>query len=252
MPHILPALAIALICIPAFGENALAGLTLNGAAKIVTDRGGQSVILLNPAEQGPGGSVFTTNIIQFNSKYTFSTFFQFRMAHPGGIGAADGIAFVLQTVGPSALGGGGGGLDYNGIAPSVAVEFDTFYNPPFDPNNNHVAILTGGQLNDLDAQSPYGVTNCDKPTGVFGCMANGDAWSVWIDYDGTNLSVAIADKSTTRPRNLITYPIDIPGLLGQDSAYVGFTAGTGNGWESHEIASWRFSETKPPAGLQAR
>jgi hypothetical protein len=73
-----------------------------------------------------------------------------------------------------------------------------------------------------------------------------------LRYHARWLSVAIADNSTTRPANLITYPIDIPSLLGQDPAYVGFTAGTGNGWESHEIASWQFSETKPPAGLQAR
>ena len=31
---------------------------------------------------------------------------------------------------------------------------------------------------------------------MLGCMSNGDAWSVWIDYDGIKLNVALADNST--------------------------------------------------------
>lgn len=75
-------------------------------------------------------------------------------------------------------------------------------------------------------------------------MSNGDIWSVWIDYDGATLDVAIADKSVTRPANLISYPIDIPGLLGgHNTAYVGFTAAGGNGWENHLIVDWGFTPT---------
>jgi hypothetical protein len=160
------------------------------------------------------------------------------------------MAFVIQADSPDALGGNGGCLGYagfgnctapfnGGIAPSIAVEFDTAQNSPYDINDNHVAILTGGVLNDADPQTPYATTNC-QPTGGFGCMNNGDVWSVWIDYDGTNLNVAIADNSTTRPANLISYPVDIPGIIGQDSAYVGFTAGTGAGAENHYILNWKF------------
>jgi hypothetical protein len=92
--------------------------------------------------------------------------------------------------------------------PSVAVEFDRFQNSPYDINDNHVAILTGGQLNDTDPQTPYGVTDC-QPTGAFGCMNNGDVWSVWIDYDGTSLHVAVADDSDRRPANRATRTITL-------------------------------------------
>jgi hypothetical protein len=71
---------------------------------------------------------------------------------------------------------------------SVALEFDTWQNSLYDVNNNDAAILTRGQLNDTDAQTPYGVTNC-QPKG-FGCMNNGDVWSAWIDYDGTRHRLA--------------------------------------------------------------
>ena len=235
--YALPAVAACLLSIQAFG--ATSGLTVNGSAKIFTGPGGGPVILLTPAQQSQAGSVFTTNSIVFDSTYTFATFFQFKMTDPGYYGASDGMTFVLQTQGASAIAANGGDLGYAGITPSVAVEFDTWQNP-FDINDNHVAILTNGQMNDLDPRTPYGVTNCQPSTGVFGCMSNGDTWSVWIDYDGTNLRVAIADNSPTRPADLMSYPIDIPSILGQSSAFVGFTAGTGAGFENHVIANWKF------------
>ena len=225
----------------AFSDSAVTpGLTLNGAANILTGPDGHSMLLLTPAKQSQAGTAFTTKSIPFNPKYRFSTFFQFKMTDPGAAGAADGIAFVLQTQGANALGGDGESMGYGGIAPSVAVEFDTWQNS-FDINGNHVAILTDGQLNDIDPQTPYGVSNCQPSAGIFGCMSNGDLWSVWIDYDGTDLNVAIADNSTVRPANLISYPIDIHRILGQSSAFVGFTAGTGAAWQNHYIVNCQFT-----------
>ena len=222
-------------------------LTANGSAKITPGLHG-SILQLTTASGSESGSVFTTDQIGFDSRYRFKTFFQFQMTDPGGLGAADGMTFVLQREGPTAVGANGGDLGYLGIAPSVGVEFDTFYNPGIDINNNTVSIVMGGEMSDLDPSTPYGVTNCSNPTGVFGCMANGDVWSVWIDYDGTTLDLAIADNSTTRPANLISYPIDIAPLLGESSAYVGFTAATGAGWENHYILFWHFAAAPAGAG----
>jgi len=236
--YTLPAVAACLLSIPTFG--ATSDLTLNGSAKIVTGPQGGSVLWLTPAQQLQAGSAFTTDSIAFGPKFKFSTFFQFQMTDPGYYGASDGMTFVLQTQSATALGAGGGDLGYLGITPSVAVEFNTWQNVPFDINDNDVAVLTNGDITGLDPQTPYGVTNCQPSTGAFGCMSNGDTWSVWIDYDGTNLRVAIADTSTTRPADLMSYPIDIASILGQSSAFVGFTAGTGAGFENHVIANWIF------------
>jgi hypothetical protein len=175
-----------------------AALTFNGSAKALTGPKGHSVLWLTPAQVDQAGSVFTTDSVVFNPKYEFATFFQFKMADPGSDGASDGMTFVLQAESASALGSNGGCLGYCSITPSIAVEFDTWHNAGVDYNDNHVGILTGGEFIEIDPQTPYGVTNC-QPTGAFGCMSNGDIWSVWIDYDGTNLNVAIADDSTTRP-----------------------------------------------------
>ena len=63
---------------------------------------------------------------------------------------ADGFTFTIQNVGPTALGGNGGGLGYGpnpntgttgGIAKSVAIKFD-FYN-----NNGEGTDSTGLYMN---------------------------------------------------------------------------------------------------------
>ena len=61
-------------------------------------------------------------------------------------GGADGIAFVLQQVSTS-VGTGGGGMGYQGITPSFAVEFDTWQNNnQNDPFYDHLAIQRNGNL----------------------------------------------------------------------------------------------------------
>jgi hypothetical protein len=216
-------------------------LTFNGSAKPVSGPQGAPALLLTPAKEDQAGSVFTSTFIVFGSQYKFRTVFQFKMTDPGPGGASDGIAFVIQSEGATALGSNGGGLGYEGITPSVAVEFDTWDNAGYDINDNHVAVLINGEIKGVDSKTPYGATNC-QPTGAFGCMSNGDVWSVWIDYDGAYLHVALADNSTTRPADLLNYPVDIGSILGQVPAFVGFTAGTGLGYENHFVSNWQFTE----------
>jgi hypothetical protein len=247
--------ALAVVCVtsasadfayPGFASTA--GLTINGnAATTVTGDG--SVLRLTPAATGKGGSAFTTSQISLGAGASFSTFFQFRFSNPGGISPADGIVFVLQTVNNN-VGGVGGGLGYQGIASSVGIEFDTFNNGPAfgDPNGNHVAVDTGGALNGsgviVNGQSACG--NVGTVTGTLNCMANGDVWSVWIDYDGTNLQVALADNSIVRPSNIINQVINISSFLGSTSAFVGFTGGTGSGFENQDILNWQLVQRFAP------
>jgi hypothetical protein len=60
---------------------------------------------------------------------------------------ADGIAFVIHNDprGFRAYGSFGEGIGYKYIAPSVAIEFDTYQNPWYnDPYSDHVAYLENG------------------------------------------------------------------------------------------------------------
>jgi len=64
---------------------------------------------------------------------------------------ADGIAFIMQTVGNQAIGATGGGLGFAGFSPSLGIEFDTWSNASEfaisgDPSSDHIAILQNGTI----------------------------------------------------------------------------------------------------------
>jgi hypothetical protein len=214
--------------------SSTAGLVLNGNTAVATTADGK-VLRLVPDLPGKAGSAFSST--QINAS-TFSTFFQFRITHSLGC-VADGFVFVIQPV-SSGVGGGGGGEGYLGITPSVGVEFDDFFNGGLDPNGNHIGVLSNGNL------SPYlGPGPVTPPT----TLSNGDLWSAWIDYNGTNLEVRVADGSSTRPTNaILTVPINVAATLGQNAAFVGFTAGTGACQANHDIIQWQYNDTFSPIG----
>ena len=55
------------------------------------------------------------------------------------------FAFVIQGEGVDALGTNGKGMGYSGINNSLAVEFDTYFDPEEnDPYENHISIQTRG------------------------------------------------------------------------------------------------------------
>ena len=68
----------------------------------------------------------------------------------------DGFAFVIQDTDPVALGGEGQEMGYGGIANSIAVEFDTWYNhDTLDPGENHVSVHTRGSREGTSANQSY-------------------------------------------------------------------------------------------------
>ncbi|MGH8216799.1 MAG: PEP-CTERM sorting domain-containing protein, partial [Rhodanobacteraceae bacterium] len=81
-------------------------------------------------------------------------------------------------------------------------------------------------------------------------------WTALITYDGgTNLlNVTLTDPAEGGSFDAISdYSIDISGLLGTNTAYVGFTGGTGAGWQNEDILNWTFANTAtlppPPTGV---
>ena len=169
--------------------SATANLSLKGTAAAMQTNDG-TVLRLTKAECCSAGSAFTATAVPFQiAADTFSTFFQFRITNTGGISPADGIAFVIRETGTAALSSTANSVGYDGIGNSLGIKFDTYQNDK-EINDNFIAIQTNGALLDEFTQTPFGVANCTTPVGIVGCMANGDLWSVWIDYDGVNLHIA--------------------------------------------------------------
>jgi hypothetical protein len=219
--------------------SSTAGLTLNGSAAQAG-----SVLRVTPANFGQSGSAFSTSTVSLASNASFSTFFQFRFTTPGGacdgLGCgADGLVFVVQTVGNN-VGGAGGGIGYAGINNSVGIEFDTWNNGSGDNNSsNHIGADVNGDVNSIVLAE---VTEAD--------MNDGDIWSVWVDYNGgTNLLEARMNRSGVRPSNaLLSLTRDLATDLATTNAFVGFTSGTGAAYANHDVLSWTLEDRFAPIG----
>jgi hypothetical protein len=175
----------------------------------------------------------------------FETTFQFQLTHQGGLGnGADGFAFVLQNSGRAAIGGRGnaGGFavgdglgDPNrpGIPKSLAVFFDTYRNPE-DPSDNYITICTNGRAGEM--HWPPSRLAYTRDLNVF--LKDRAVHSVRILYRPPVLSVFLDDAAAPALESAVDRSI----IADSDgSAWVGFTASTGGGYENHDILNWSFS-----------
>jgi hypothetical protein len=208
-----------------FGD--LSDFSLNGVTAGLNAPGTEVLRLTN--DYGQSGSAFLTTPIAIGGDASFSTAFAFQITDSVS-GGADGIVFAVQTD-SAAAGGGGGGIGYDGITPSVGIEFDTWHNGELgDPNDNHVGINLNGSVTSIATAIP--------PTP----LENGLVKYAWVDYDGSTdtLEVRLSESPSRPPTALLTHTVDLAGVIGADDAFIGFTSGTGGAAADHTIRSWSF------------
>ena len=88
------------------------------------------------------GAVWFNDQLDLTQPFTINVDVELGSADADG---ADGIVFVMQSVGPAAIGVAGGGLGFEGFNPSFGVEIDTWQNVDVgDPVADHVAFLRDG------------------------------------------------------------------------------------------------------------
>ena len=217
--------------------NDLSAFTLNGATAGI-NTGGQGVfgpggarVLRLTDTVGQAGSAFLTTPFSLAADASFSSYFEFQFTDQQN-GGADGIVFTVQTVANTA-GGSGGGIGYQGLSPSVGVEFDNWDNGSGDGNNgNHAGINVNGDVNS--------VVRADTLPAL---LDSGSVFHAWVDYDGTAdlLEVRLALGDTRPALALMSYTTDLVALLGTTDAYIGFTSGTGAAGADHDIRRWVFT-----------
>jgi len=198
------------------------GLTLNGSASITGTR-----LRLTDGGTGEAGSVFFNTLVNVQS---FITDFNFQLTNAN----ADGFTFVIQGDSPTALGEGGESLGYGatsvsgGIGNSVAVGFQ---------------LYTGSEISRtgmwMEGASPGATPGTDTTTSGVN-LHSGNMMSVHVTYDGTTLAWIITDR-VTKASFGISFPLDIPSLVGGDAAYVGFTGGTGSLTATQDVVSWTYN-----------
>ena len=210
------------------------GLSLNGSTTVINN-----ALRLTGNGSSDGGSVFTSNAISLLNNSSFAASFSFRIFDnsSGGDsdgGGADGLAFVVQTQNAN-VGAVGGGLGYQGITNSVAIEFDTYNNGSGDNNNgNHVGIALGGNVNTS--------TRLQVEPNRFN---DDNIWDVVVTYDGLTelLSVTWSTSDILNSGGSLSTNVDVASVLGGSNAFLGFTAATGGFASRHEIISASFSNT---------
>ncbi|GAA6188135.1 L-type lectin-domain containing protein [Litorivita sp. NS0012-18] len=208
-------------------------MTLNGSAALSgTD------LQLTDAVDWQNGSAWT-DAVAIASNTTFSAAFSFTIATPS-TGGADGIVFAVHndTGGTAQTGDGGGGIGYQGIGNSIAVEFDTWGNGSGDAfSNNHVGINTNGSTASLVLADP-------------GYTLQSSTTYAWVEYDGTWLDVFVNNAGFQPAAPLLSYALDLASI--GSTGFFGFTASTGAANSTHTINSFDLTlGTAAPIPLPA-
>jgi len=227
LPHVVHAddlAGVSAISFPNFDD--VGSLSANGYNSGVETAGGSLVLT-----DGQGNEARADWYDQPVALRTFYTTFTFNIG--AGSQTADGFTFALQNDNDTALGDTGSALGFSGISSIVVVAFNIFTN---GSEQSHFGIITNS--GDAGSQTPNDLSPID--------LHSGDTFAAVISYDGTNLSLTLTDQDHPQDVFSTTQAVDIPGTLGSDFGYVGFTAGTGGGESTQQILSWNYQGSTQP------
>jgi hypothetical protein len=228
-----PLVALVLVCSSAraeiLGFNLGTGWQTNSNAFFYN-----SDLFITTVGNGASNTAFYTTpqpISQFVAKFTYIDVVNGNQ----GRNAGNGATFTLQNDPRGAtvqVGGGGSGLGYAGIKPSVALEIniDSIFTPPVG-----MALGTNGVIN------PTFV-----PTGAVD-LRSAHPIEFTLTYDGTTLQTDLLDvvAGTSYSRS---FTVDLVGIVGP-TAYVGFTGGAGLDTATQVFTDFSFRQVPEPSAM---
>lgn len=203
------------------------------------------------------GTVFFKYKLSLDSSFTTSFRFRFLdgndnnckdISAPG----ADGIAFVITSENEK-VGTFGGGIGYDGLNNTFALEFDTFSNDDqqienfYDINGNHSAIQykKGSKISSKHTpENTLAINNDIIKFNTFGTV-----YYCKVIFNADDRSLKVYLDSTEKLLNTIFELNDFDfsdyiDLDDNNSAYLGFTSATGCAFEIHDLLYWDFCSIK--------
>lgn len=156
---------------------------------------------------------------------------RFELNFGSNVDGADGMAFVFQTAGPYFLGGTGGGMGYQGIIPSLGIEFDTYHNvTSSDLIADHIAISRDGNTNHA---SPSNFAGPVQANPLQANVKDGNNHNVRVKWNATIQEITVYFDCQER----LSYSGDIINEIfgGDPMVYWGLTASTGGLNNSHRV-----------------
>jgi hypothetical protein len=144
-----------------------------------------------------------------------------------GAGGADGATFCIQndTRGAAAVGTGGGGLGYGAITPSVALGLNIYAS-----NTRGIRLLQNGTMPTAGA----GAYTAIDPVLLGG---NTNPVQVNLTYSLGVLTASFKD-TVTSDTYTTNFTVDIPGIVGGTTAFVGFTGADGGTVSTQVISNF--------------
>ena len=171
---------------------------------------------LTQAINTQSGSVWNVNQISLNNPFDFT----FNVYLGNNDGGADGIAFMMQPISTS-IGSTGGGLGYEGISPSLAIEIDTYQNG-WDPTFDHIAIMSNGVVDHGAANNLAGPLSALQGGGN---IEDGQEHLLRVVWNPATTTLSTYIDGALRVESTGDYVNTIFG--GSPMVYWGFTASTG-------------------------
>ncbi len=209
--------------------------------------------LTNAANQvGSAFSINAENVLNWTSQ------FKVRLHEGTQPSYANGFTFTIQAIAPGALGQGGAGLGYQGIANSVTIKFETTTGAAENGTGGSTGLFYAGDQPTVPNPAHPGEVNLMLDANMVNLMSQSTKTiTLTYAYNPSNPGASVlheeiidADHPDTPLEH--AYAVDIPSLLGVAASgntigYVGFTASTSTNWELQDILGWRFTPNGPAA-----
>lgn len=181
---------------------------------------GNDCYQVTPALNSQGGWIYYSNIIDFSSDFSIVFNGNFGSNDANG---ADGMTMVMKSSSTAQFGDTGGGLGYDGISSSMAVEFDTWQNAERgDPTYDHIALISNGSTFHTVTSNLAGPVQASSTSGN---IEDGNDHLITIIWTADTQTFKVLFDCSER----ITYTGDLVNNVfgGTSDIYFGFTGSTG-------------------------